>query len=83
LSVLERLCCSGQSGGLEPSRLREILLSGPAASAFLQDVAPRLLSGDQLTTFGLDRVVEEPRVANPNYHQRSAPGAAGVPVTVA
>ncbi|MER7247464.1 NAD(P)-dependent oxidoreductase [Kribbella sp. NPDC000426] len=49
----------GRSGGLDPSRLRQILLEGPAASAFLEDVLPRMLAGDQLATFGLDRIVEE------------------------
>jgi 3-hydroxyisobutyrate dehydrogenase-like beta-hydroxyacid dehydrogenase len=49
----------GRSGGLDPARLRELLLNGPAASAFIEDVVPRLLAGDQLATFGLDRIVEE------------------------
>ncbi|MFI5695295.1 NAD(P)-dependent oxidoreductase [Kribbella sp. NPDC051586] len=49
----------GRSGGLEPARLRQILREGPAASAFLEDVVPRMLAGDQLATFGLDRIVEE------------------------
>jgi 3-hydroxyisobutyrate dehydrogenase len=49
----------GQSGGLDPLRLRQILLNGPAASAFIQDVVPHMLAGDQLATFGLDRIVEE------------------------
>ncbi|WP_371407439.1 NAD(P)-dependent oxidoreductase [Kribbella sp. NBC_00662] len=49
----------GRSGGLDPARLRELLLKGPAASAFIEDVVPRLLVGDQLATFGLDRIVEE------------------------
>ncbi|MFC6160514.1 NAD(P)-dependent oxidoreductase [Kribbella jiaozuonensis] len=48
-----------RSGGLDPARLRELLLNGPAASAFIEDVVPRLLTGDQLATFGLDRIVEE------------------------
>ena len=49
----------GQSGGLDPLQLRQILLDGPAASTFVQDVVPRMLAGDRLATFGLDRIVEE------------------------
>ncbi|MGW6276202.1 NAD(P)-dependent oxidoreductase [Kribbella sp. NPDC055071] len=49
----------GQSAGLDPSYLREVLLDGPAASAFIADTVPSLLAGDYLPTFGLDRIVEE------------------------
>ena len=49
----------GQSGGVDPLQLRQILLDGPAASTFVQDVVPRMVAGDHLATFGLDRIVEE------------------------
>lgn len=58
VSVGETLLIA-QRGGLEPDRLTDILLTGPAASAFLHDVVPRFLAGDHMTTFGLDRIVEE------------------------
>ncbi|MEU4194191.1 NAD(P)-dependent oxidoreductase [Kribbella sp. NPDC026611] len=49
----------GQSGGLDAAVLRDMLQDGPAASAFIADSVPRLLAGDYLATFGLDRIVEE------------------------
>jgi 3-hydroxyisobutyrate dehydrogenase-like beta-hydroxyacid dehydrogenase len=49
----------GQGAGLNPAALHEVLGHGPAASAFLTDYVPRLLSGDYLPSFGLDRCVEE------------------------
>jgi 3-hydroxyisobutyrate dehydrogenase-like beta-hydroxyacid dehydrogenase len=49
----------GQSGGLDPAPLQQILLTGPASSAFLYDVAPGLLAGNRMTHFGLHRIVEE------------------------
>jgi 3-hydroxyisobutyrate dehydrogenase len=49
----------GQAAGLDLARLREVLSSGPAASEFIATVVPSLFEGDYLTTFGLDRIVEE------------------------
>jgi len=49
----------GQRMGLEPGALRALLADSPGASAYLSGWAPRLLEGDYLQTFGLDRVVEE------------------------
>jgi 3-hydroxyisobutyrate dehydrogenase-like beta-hydroxyacid dehydrogenase len=49
----------GQSAGLDPAYLRGIFGRGPAASAFIEDSLPSLFTGDYLTTFGLDRIVEE------------------------
>jgi 3-hydroxyisobutyrate dehydrogenase len=51
----------GKSLGLGPERLRELLRDGPGDSAFLADQAERLLDGDVMPGFGLDRVVEELR----------------------
>jgi 3-hydroxyisobutyrate dehydrogenase-like beta-hydroxyacid dehydrogenase len=49
----------GQAGGLDPSYLRQILMTSPASSTFIADVVPSLVAGDRLATFGLDRIVEE------------------------
>jgi 3-hydroxyisobutyrate dehydrogenase len=49
----------GQSAGLEVGRLREVLLDGPASSGFVESYLPALFTGDYLTSFGLERVVEE------------------------
>jgi 3-hydroxyisobutyrate dehydrogenase-like beta-hydroxyacid dehydrogenase len=49
----------GQSLGLEPEPLRAVLARGAAGSRFLDEEAGSLLDGDYLTTFGIDRVVEE------------------------
>jgi 3-hydroxyisobutyrate dehydrogenase-like beta-hydroxyacid dehydrogenase len=48
-----------QSAGLDPSQLRQTLLTGPASSTFLDAVVPDLLAGDRMPHFGLDRIVEE------------------------
>ena len=49
----------GQSLGLEPEALRGVLARSAAGSRFLDEDAGSLLDGDYLTTFGIDRVVEE------------------------
>jgi 3-hydroxyisobutyrate dehydrogenase-like beta-hydroxyacid dehydrogenase len=49
----------GQSLGLSPSLLRSQLASGAGGSAFIDDYLDRLLAGDYLETFGIDRCVEE------------------------
>jgi 3-hydroxyisobutyrate dehydrogenase-like beta-hydroxyacid dehydrogenase len=49
----------GQSLGLEPGRLRDILSRSAGGSVFLDRHAPALLAGDYLESFGIDRVVEE------------------------
>ena len=49
----------GQSLGLAPARLREMLARGAGGSVFIDEYLDRLLEGDYLETFGLDRVVEE------------------------
>jgi 3-hydroxyisobutyrate dehydrogenase len=48
-----------QAGGLELDQLRRVLMSGPASSTFISSYLPSLFNGDYLTTFGLDRCVEE------------------------
>lgn len=48
-----------RAGGLDPARLHETLLNGPSDSAFVRDVLPSYLAGDNLATFGMDRIVEE------------------------
>lgn len=49
----------GQRVGLDPGALRALLADSPGGSAYLDRWAPRLLDGDYLRDFGLDRVVEE------------------------
>lgn len=49
----------GQSLGLAPSRLRETLAASAGGSVFIDEHLDRLLEGDYLETFGLDRAVEE------------------------
>lgn len=49
----------GQRVGLEPAALRALLADSPGSSAYLEAWAPRLLEGDYLRSFGLDRIVEE------------------------
>lgn len=49
----------GQAAGLDPARLLQLLPGSPAASAMVSTVLPKLLDGDYLTSFGLDRCVEE------------------------
>ncbi len=47
------------AAGLDPASFADALPGSPADSAFVRDHLPRLLSGDPLPSFGLDRVVEE------------------------
>jgi 3-hydroxyisobutyrate dehydrogenase len=49
----------GQAGGVDPSTLAALLPDSPAASVLIRDYLPRLLQGDHVADFGLDRVVEE------------------------
>jgi 3-hydroxyisobutyrate dehydrogenase-like beta-hydroxyacid dehydrogenase len=49
----------GQQLGLDLVTLHRVLARSAGGSVFLTDHAPALLAGDYLTTFGLDRVVEE------------------------
>jgi 3-hydroxyisobutyrate dehydrogenase len=49
----------GQRAGLAPAALREVLIDSPAGSDFITTYLPALLRGDYLTSFGLDRCVEE------------------------
>lgn len=49
----------GQSMGLAPSLLRDQLASGAGGSVFIDEYLDRLLAGDYLETFGIDRCVEE------------------------
>lgn len=49
----------GQSAGLSPSVLAQTIASSAASSEFVRTYLPSLLNGDYLTTFGLDRCVEE------------------------
>jgi 3-hydroxyisobutyrate dehydrogenase-like beta-hydroxyacid dehydrogenase len=51
----------GAGLGVEPERLRALLDGSAGGSAALTNHVPRLLDGDYLETFGLDRVVEELR----------------------
>jgi 3-hydroxyisobutyrate dehydrogenase-like beta-hydroxyacid dehydrogenase len=49
----------GQAAGLDVRSLRDALAASAGGSAFLTDHSEALLAGDYLTTFGIDRVVEE------------------------
>jgi 3-hydroxyisobutyrate dehydrogenase len=49
----------GQSHGLSPAVLRTQLASSAGGSVFIDEYLDRLLAGDYLETFGLDRCVEE------------------------
>jgi len=49
----------GQAAGLDVLCLRDALAASAGGSVFLTDYSDALLSGDYLTTFGIDRVVEE------------------------
>jgi 3-hydroxyisobutyrate dehydrogenase len=48
-----------QAGGLDLVRLQEVMMKGPAASAFIASSVPAVFDGDYRRTFGLDRCVEE------------------------
>jgi 3-hydroxyisobutyrate dehydrogenase len=49
----------GQSLGITPSVLRRQLASSAGGSVFIDEYLDRLLAGDYLETFGIDRCVEE------------------------
>ncbi|WP_336643804.1 NAD(P)-dependent oxidoreductase [Microbacterium sp. MMO-113] len=49
----------GQALGISPTELHHLLRDSAGGSRFLDEHAGRLLDGDYLTTFGVDRVVEE------------------------
>ena len=49
----------GQAMGLAPSVLRDQLASSAGGSVFIDEYLDRLLAGDYLETFGIDRCVEE------------------------
>jgi 3-hydroxyisobutyrate dehydrogenase-like beta-hydroxyacid dehydrogenase len=49
----------GQALGLEPALLRRSLATGAGGSVFIDEYLDRLLDGDYLTGFGIDRCVEE------------------------
>jgi 3-hydroxyisobutyrate dehydrogenase-like beta-hydroxyacid dehydrogenase len=49
----------GQSLGLEPGPLRSQLATSAGGSVFIDEYLDRLLEGDYLESFGLDRCVEE------------------------
>jgi len=58
LAIAETLAL-GARLGLDPESLRGTLADGAAGSRFLERDAPRLLRGDDMTTFALSRCVEE------------------------
>lgn len=58
LAVTEALLVAG-ANGLEPEHTRAILAQSAGGSVFLDRHAPRLIAGDDMTDFGLDRVVDE------------------------
>jgi 3-hydroxyisobutyrate dehydrogenase len=49
----------GRRNGIAPGVLADALRGGPADSGFVTDYVPRLLAGDLIRDFGIDRVVEE------------------------
>lgn len=49
----------GQSLGVSPATLRRTLATSAGGSVFIDEYLDRLLEGDYLATFGLDRCVEE------------------------
>jgi 3-hydroxyisobutyrate dehydrogenase-like beta-hydroxyacid dehydrogenase len=49
----------GQALGLAPAGLRDTLAASAGGSVFIDEYLDRLLDGDYLETFGIDRVVEE------------------------
>jgi len=58
IAVTEALLL-GQAAGLDVRTLRDALAGSAGGSVFLSDNSDALLAGDYLTTFGIDRVVEE------------------------
>ncbi len=59
--------------GLDLTAVQHNLATGPAASEFIARYLPRLLEGDYLPTFGIDRVVEELRTIDDLAHDHSVP----------
>ncbi|WP_053847870.1 NAD(P)-dependent oxidoreductase [Streptomyces sp. NRRL B-24085] len=49
----------GHRAGIDLTSLTRTLAGGPASSTFIQDHLPGLLTGDYLTGFGLDRIVDQ------------------------
>jgi len=49
----------GRAAGIPVSTLRDLLVATPGSSRYLEEHAPRLLAGDLMADFGIDRVVEE------------------------
>jgi 3-hydroxyisobutyrate dehydrogenase len=58
IAVTEALLL-GQSLGLSPVALRDQLASSAGGSVFIDEYLDRLLDGDYLASFGIDRCVEE------------------------
>ncbi len=58
IAVAEALLL-GQELGMQPAVLQAILAGSAGSSVYLERHAPRLLRGDYLREFGLERVVEE------------------------
>jgi 3-hydroxyisobutyrate dehydrogenase-like beta-hydroxyacid dehydrogenase len=58
IAVTEALLL-GQAMGLSPALLRDQLASSAGGSVFIDEYLDRLLDGDYLETFGIDRCVEE------------------------
>ncbi|MET7279849.1 NAD(P)-dependent oxidoreductase [Kribbella sp. NPDC005582] len=65
----------GRIGGIDPAQLHETLLDSPADSVFVRDVVPAYLAGDLLTTFGMDRIVEELEAIEQFARVNDAPAA--------
>lgn len=49
----------GRAAGLDAHRLADVFENSPASSEFIRSYLPALLEGNYLTSFGLDRCVEE------------------------
>jgi 3-hydroxyisobutyrate dehydrogenase-like beta-hydroxyacid dehydrogenase len=49
----------GRAHGVDPQTTRALLAGSAAGSRFLDDYAGRMIAGDRLPAFGIDRVVEE------------------------
>ncbi len=69
------------AAGLDAACVAELLPATPAASAFVRDHLPGLLTGDYLASFGLDRVVEELDGLERLAHTRDSPFAVGSAVS--
>ncbi len=65
----------GRVGGIDPAQLHETLKGSPADSVFVRDVVPAYLAGDLLTTFGMDRIVEELEAIEQFARVNDAPAA--------